>query len=476
MKIMDGITAVSVGYDHSLALKSDGSLWAWGDNSFGQLGDGTSTAQYRPIKIMDGITAIAAGDQYSLVIKSDGSLWAWGCNYQGELGDGTSTPSYLPVKIMDGVKAIASGVDGSFAIKSDNSLWAWGYNLYGHLGDGTTVDRHSPVKVMDGVIAVSATYHGLAIKADGSLWAWGWNRFGQLGDGTTTNRYRPVKIMDGVKAIGTGSAHSLVIKSDGNLWAWGSNGDGSVGDGTMTDRHNPVRIIDTTAPAFTQFTVVFDPDLGKVSPKYKVVKIGASLGTLPTPTRSGLTFAGWYSAESGGVKYTSATRLTPKTDVTIYAHWTGKKSTVTFNANGGSTPKTGSKVTTTKSVTMGKAYGALPKTTKKGYTFAGWFTSKSGGTQVTSTSIVASAKNITLYAHWNAKQFTVKLNPRSGAVSPSSITVTYGKKYVGLPKPTRAGYVFAGWWTKTSGGSRVTSSTVVKITANQTLYARWKRA
>jgi len=224
------------------------------------------------------------------------------------------------------------------------------------------------------------------------------------------------------------------------------------------------------------YTVTFDPNGGKVLPTSKVIKVGAKLGTLPTPTRSGYSFAGWYSARSGGTKYTSATRLTTTSDVTIYAHWTGKKYKVTFSVNGGSTPKTGSKVTKSKSVTMGKAYGALPKSTKKGYTFAGWWTLKSGGTQVTSATTVASAKNVTVYAHWTAKQFTVKLNPRSGTVSTPSITVTYGKKYIGLPTPMRDGFVFAGWWTKTKGGTKITASTKVTITKSQTLYARWKAA
>jgi len=149
------------------------------------------------------------------------------------------------------------------------------------------------------------------------------------------------------------------------------------------------------------------------------------------------------------------------------------KYTVTFNPNGGSTPKVGSKVIKTKTVTTGKTFGTLPSTAKKGYTMAGWFTAKSGGTLVTSSTTVNIAKNTTLYAHWTAKKYTVKLNPRSGTVSPTSITVTYAKKYVGLPTPTRAGYTFKGWFTKTSGGTKVTSSTTVKITKTQTLYAQW---
>jgi len=229
----------------------------------------------------------------------------------------------------------------------------------------------------------------------------------------------------------------------------------------------------TPPPPATQYTVTFNPTGGTVSPTSKVVKIGDALGTLPTPTRAGFTFDGWYSQASGGVKYSSTTVLTTKTDVTIYAHWIGKKYTITFNPNGGSTPKTGSKVTKTKTVTMGAQYQTLPTTTRKNYNLLGWFTAKSGGTPVTSQTIVNTASNATLYAHWALKTFTVKLNPRSGTVSPTSITVTYGKKYAGLPTPTRPGYMFKGWFTKTSGGTKVTSKTTVKLTKGQTLYAQW---
>ena len=227
-----------------------------------------------------------------------------------------------------------------------------------------------------------------------------------------------------------------------------------------------------TNPA-TQYTVTFNPAGGTVSPTSKVVKIGDALGALPTPTRAGFTFDGWYSQASGGVKYTSATVLTTKTDVTIYAHWIGKKYTITFNPNGGSTPKTGSKATKTTTVIMGQTYGRLPSTTRKNYNLLGWFTAKSGGTPVTASTIVTTASNATLYAHWALKTFTVKLNPRSGTVSPTSITVTYGKKYAGLPTPVRAGYTFKGWFTKTSGGTKVTSKTTVTLTKGQTLYAQW---
>jgi len=271
-------------------------------------------------------------------------------------------------------------------------------------------------------------------------------------------------LRDGVTIIGATGQSYMLTSADGGHQV---SVRGTVG-GSASATSAPVSV------AATQYKVTFNANGGTVSTASRVVQIGAVLGALPTPTWSGYTFAGWYSAPSGGVKYTATTKLATTTDVTIYAHWTGKKYTITFNANSGSTPKTSGKVTTSKSVTMGKAYGSLPTSTRTGYSFSGWFTAKSGGTQVTSTALVASAKNQTLYARWTAKQYTVKLKPQSGTVDPPSITVTYAKKYVGLPTPTRTGYSFQGWFTKASGGTKITTSTTVKITGSQTLYAHWK--
>ena len=142
--------------------------------------------------------------------------------------------------------------------------------------------------------------------------------------------------------------------------------------------------------------------------------------------------------------------------------------TVTFNANNGNV------TTTTKTVYYDEAYGDLPTGTRTGYTFAGWYTSSTGGTKITNTSTVTNSNAHTLYAHWTANQYTVTLNPNNGTVTPSTITVTYDSTYGTLPNPSRTNYDFAGWYTATSGGTQVTSTTSVKITANQTLYARWE--
>ena len=233
-------TTISAGDEHSLALKSDGTLWAFGNNAHGQLGDGTTTNRYSPVMVMSGVASVDAGLYHSLALKSDGTLWAFGANFYGQLGDGTTTERHSPVMVMSGVASVSAGGDHSLALKSDGTLWAFGWNSSGQLGDGTTTNRYSPMMVMSGVASVNAGgYHSLALKSDGTLWTFGWNPYGQLGDGTTTSRYSPVVVMSGVANVSAGNYHSLALKSDGTLWAFGWNTAGQLGDGTTTERDSP---------------------------------------------------------------------------------------------------------------------------------------------------------------------------------------------------------------------------------------------
>ena len=255
IKIMNDVLAISAGSSHNLALKTDGSLWAWGRNDAGEVGDGSTTDRLSPVKIMTDVAAVSAGSGHSLAIKTDGSLWAWGLNDCGQLGDGTGgsysseeerTDKSAPVKIMDDVIAVSAGNGHSLAITKYGSLFAWGWNNNGQLGDGSTDSKHTPVKVMDGVVAAGAgSGYSLAITRNGYLWAWGLNDCGQLGDGDSDTKLMPVmEIMGEAAAVSAGWNHNFAITKDGGLWAWGHNEIGELGDGTNENKLTPVKIME----------------------------------------------------------------------------------------------------------------------------------------------------------------------------------------------------------------------------------------
>jgi alpha-tubulin suppressor-like RCC1 family protein len=249
--------AVSAGGYHSLALLSNRTVLGWGYNNNGQLGDGTTggvgNRQPTPVQVsgLTDVIAISGGGHHSLALKSDGSVWAWGLNDHGRLGDGTTIDRLTPVQVvgLSGVIAISAGASHNLAIRADGTLWAWGQNAYGQLGDGTAVAKSTPVQITAGVSAVAAGRdHSLALMSDGTVWAWGSNQYGQLGDNTQVDHHLPAPVADlaGVTDIGAGSVHSLAIKPDGTLWAWGNNGWGQLGDDTETNRLTPVQVTGLT--------------------------------------------------------------------------------------------------------------------------------------------------------------------------------------------------------------------------------------
>ncbi|HWS15978.1 MAG TPA: hypothetical protein VN450_07285 [Candidatus Methylomirabilis sp.] len=274
---LTGIVAIAAGDLHTVALKSDGTVWTWGGNSIGQLGDNTTTDRSTPVQVVDpggtgyltGIVAVAAGAYHTVALKWDGTVWGWGGNFNGQLGDNTFvSPRSTPAQIvgpggtgyLTGIASVAAGGNHSVALKSDGTLRAWGWNFYGELGDNTTTDRSTPVQVVApggtgyllGVTSVSACYfHTVALKSDGTVWTWGYNSHGQLGDNTTTNRSTPGQVvgpggtgyLTGFASVAGGVYHTVALKSDGTFWTWGWNGNGELGDNTTTNRSTPVQVV-----------------------------------------------------------------------------------------------------------------------------------------------------------------------------------------------------------------------------------------
>jgi alpha-tubulin suppressor-like RCC1 family protein len=259
---------VSGGGQHTAAIKTDGTLWTWGRNTEGQLGDNTAISRSTPVTTFAGGTnwkQVACGGYHTAAIKTDGTLWTWGRNSDGQLGDNTKTQRNTPVTTFAGGtnwKQVACSGTASHiaAIKTDGTLWTWGRNTEGQLGDNTTTTRCTPVTTFAGgtnwkQVSGVGSYIA-AIKTDGTLWTWGLNSFGQLGNNTATNRCTPVTTFAGGtdwKQVAGGGSHMAAIKTDGTLWTWGSNSDGRLGDNTTTNRSTPV----TTFAGGTNWKQVF---------------------------------------------------------------------------------------------------------------------------------------------------------------------------------------------------------------------------
>ncbi len=266
---LDNVGAIAAGKDHSLALKNDGTVWAWGYNSYGQLGEGslnfTGSAVPLQVRGLTDIKAISTGGSHCLALQSSGTMWAWGENSHGILGDGTNESRFTPVKskITD-VKTFDAGQSShALVVKNDGNVWAWGYDYKGQLGDGGVsisdqnkqslgygADDYNPdlVRGMSDAKAVAAGgSHSAALKTDGTVWVWGSNSDGQLGQGTTggNDQTSPEQVpgLSGVTAIAAGMYYTMALKDDGTVWAWGSDSDGQIGNNSASNRASPVLVL-----------------------------------------------------------------------------------------------------------------------------------------------------------------------------------------------------------------------------------------
>jgi alpha-tubulin suppressor-like RCC1 family protein len=267
---------LAAGATHSVALRSDGTIWSWGGNASGQLGIGITdgTAHAAPIQsklnsatFLSGMAIVAAGASHSLAVQSsDGSVFGWGLNSSGQLGDNSITTRSFPVQakttasgnpVLTGITDVAGGAAHTIALKSDGTVWTWGVNTSGQLGDGTTTTRKLAAQVLSaastpltGVIAVGAGDNFCAaLKSDGTVWTWGVNASGQLGIGSTTTQKFAVQVtlsgggaLSGVADVACGSTHVLALKTDGTVWSWGANTNGQLGVGGTTQANNPVQV------------------------------------------------------------------------------------------------------------------------------------------------------------------------------------------------------------------------------------------
>ncbi|MFO0477358.1 MAG: T9SS type A sorting domain-containing protein [Bacteroidota bacterium] len=279
---LSGIIAVSAGGDqleaHSMALKANGTVWSWGSNLYGGLGNASATGTYvtAPVQalILTAAKAISVGGWHSAALKSDGTVWCWGWNTDGQLGDGTTTDKSIPTQVpsLTGITKIAAGTYHTLALKNDGTVWAWGDNVNGQIGNGTTgTDKTSPVQVsgLTNVVAIAAgRFFSMAVKSDGTVWTWGQNLYGQLGNGNTTDSNVPVQVsgLTGITSAvaATGAFHVHALKNDGTVWSWGRNTYGNLGNNTIVDSNVPIQMTGFTSPigmsAGTNFSLFYKAD------------------------------------------------------------------------------------------------------------------------------------------------------------------------------------------------------------------------
>ncbi|EWM14706.1 BNR repeat protein, partial [Kutzneria sp. 744] len=237
---LNHVSAVTGGQFNGYALRTDGTVWGWGDNTVRQLGNGKSTGYSTvpyPVSALDGGVQAIAGNGFTTYALRNGSVWVWGDNTYGQLGNGTTNPTTVPRRIttLTGITQIAAGQASAYALRNDGTVWAWGRDANGELGDSGTTNQSAPVRVgtLTGVVSIAAIWTGgFAVTSDGKAWAWGSNVFGGLNNTTTTgNATAPVQMdLTGVKSVASGAGFTgYAVKNDGSVWAWGDNTDGQFG-------------------------------------------------------------------------------------------------------------------------------------------------------------------------------------------------------------------------------------------------------
>lgn len=292
---LNSISAVMGGEIHNVALKSDGTVWSWGWNSLGQLGTGTTNDAHSPVQT--GLTAVppltsvvklGGRPYFTLAVKSDGTIWAWGMNRSGQMGNGTVNPTpgpqvTVPVQVSNSSPGgavnqplqVTCGYTYGAALATNGTVWTWGTGGFGQLGAGPITTSYTPIQVtgLSNVTAISSGWaHMLALRLDGTVWSWGLNAHGELGDGTSISRSNAVQVLNvsNIVSVSGGDDHSSALAADGTVWKWGQNDVGELGNGTTNAVANPVPgkiLVDKFGTGFSNIVMVSARDYHNITVK-----------------------------------------------------------------------------------------------------------------------------------------------------------------------------------------------------------------
>ncbi len=484
VSILSNVKAIAAGWAHSLALKDDGTLWAWGYNSEGQVGNNSDNVyEPTPVQVLDNVAAISAGNQHSLVLKNDGTVWAWGNNGTGQLGIAPGPGKKSPQQVLglSGITRVYASDDNSAAL-AGNSLYVWGANNQGQLGDGTKNARAGVGSVLlSGVKDISGSgYSLIAQKTDNSIWVWGYNSNGQLGNGTNNNSLIPIQSTQlsalNIQALAVveGGYHCLAIDSAGDLWAWGWNNMGQLGDGTQIDRNVPVRVQFSGGPPLPTVTgVTVTPSTATVQ-KGTTKQFSATVEGTNNPSQN----VTW------SVNSTSGSSISTSGLLTVVAGETAATLTVTATSTVDNTKSGMATVTVTESadpdsVIVGNALTAVENATY------GNISQGAAGSEVAIKAAiraiaVAALNNSGINVAFNGVNYTLAMADNSAnkavlrdmaiaALSNNSVTVTvntvsYAQPVAGTaanPSGTNGSYTF----TVTVGKGALSSTTAQKTVA-----------
>jgi alpha-tubulin suppressor-like RCC1 family protein len=292
---LHSISAIMGGEAHNVALKSDGTVWAWGLNFVGQLGNGTTNDSSLPVQVglgstppLTSVTKLGGRTYFSLAVKSDGTIWGWGMNWNGQVGNGTTNASGTqqvlnplqvtnsqPGGVVNNPVQVSCGYTYGVALLTNGTVWTWGTGPFGELGNGTTGHSDIPVQVtgLSNVIAVSSGWkHILALKSDGTVWAWGKNLSGELGDGTTISKSNSVQVLNvsNIVAVSGGDYNSVALRADGSVWKWGLNDVGELGIGSADTNSHPLAApvtLDNFGGGFSNVVMVSNRDYHNIAVK-----------------------------------------------------------------------------------------------------------------------------------------------------------------------------------------------------------------